>query len=129
MIRTASGLVALAVLAMSGAAPAGAQELAQGTWTGTMTPPGGAAIPVTYEVGESGGTLSVVMRSVEVEGEMAFNDVQIVGSELTFWWEPGVRVDCTLLRTEAGSFEGSCSDGSGSSGEGRLTMLPPTGAP
>lgn len=129
MTRSTYAAAALALLAVWAVVPAGAQELPRGTWTGTMTPPGGPSIPVTYEIGESGGALSVTMRSAQVEGEIAFNDVQIDGSELTFWWEPGVRVDCTLVRTAAGGFEGGCSDGSGSGGEGRLTMVPPSGTP
>ncbi|HET9947827.1 MAG TPA: hypothetical protein VFQ22_02760 [Longimicrobiales bacterium] len=111
-----------ALLATLAVAPGVAQELALGTWTGTMTPPGGEAIPVTYEVGTSGDTLSVVMRSVHVAGDMLLRDVRLEGEELRFWWEPDVRVECTLRRAEDGSFEGPCSDGSN---YGAMRMVPP----
>ena len=57
---------------------------------------------------------------------ISFYEVALDGDELTFWWEPGPRVDCTLLRKEDGSFEGTCTDG-GADGEGTLTMVPPSG--
>jgi hypothetical protein len=126
MKRTASALGVVALVA-TWAAPAAAQELAHGTWTGTMTPPGGTAIPVMYEVGDLGGALAVVMRALMVQEVIPFNDVTLAGQELTFWWEPGIRVDCTLRRTESGSFEGACTDGSSDRGAGALTMVPPEG--
>lgn len=125
MKRTAAGWGIVVLLALGSAAPAGAQALAQGTWTGTMAPPGGEAIPVNFEVSESGGALSIAMMAVQVEGEMPFRDIQLTGQTLTFWWEVGVRVDCSLTRTQAGGFEGTCSDGTGDRGEGTLTMVPP----
>ena len=125
MKRTAAGFGIVALLFFGGTAPASAQTLPQGTWTGTMSPPGGEAIPVNFEVSESGGALSIAMMAVQVEGEMPFNDIRLDGQTLTFWWEPGVRVDCSLTRTEAGGFAGTCSDGTGDSGAGTLTMVPP----
>ena len=125
MKRTAAGLGIVALLALGSAAPASAQALPQGTWTGTMSPPGGEAIPVNFEVSESAGALSIAMMAVQVEGEMPFRDIRLDGQTMTFWWEVGVRVDCSLTRTEAGGFKGTCSDGTGASGEGTLTMVPP----
>tara|TARA_B100001245_G_C22592456_1_gene293911 strand:- start:127 stop:486 length:360 start_codon:yes stop_codon:yes gene_type:complete len=107
--------------------PVGAQELEQGTWTGTLTPPPGGEVPVTFEVGGTDGALSIVMTAPLVEPPMVFNDVKLDGDELTFWWAPDIRLDCRLLRKEDGSFEGPCSDGSGPAGEGILKMLPPSG--
>ena len=101
-----------------------AQALPLGTWSGAMSAPGGTPIPVSFQVGRTDSGLSIVMSSAQVEGEIAFTDVRLQGDSLTFWWEPGVRVECTLTRTDAGGFEGSCSDGSGS-GEGILRMVPP----
>ena len=126
MKRTAAGLGIVALLAMWVATPVGAQELAPGTWTGTMSPPQNSpTVAVTYEVGETDGALSIVMS---VPGESTvLHDVKLNGDELTFWWDPGGRVDCTLLRKEDGSFDGICTEGTGPGGEGTLTMLPPSG--
>ena len=125
MKRAAAGFGIVVLLALGSAASASAQALAQGTWTGTMSPPGGEAIPVNYQVSGSGGALSIAMMAVQVEGEMPFNDIRLDGPTLTFWWEPGVRVDCSLTRTDAGGFAGTCSDGTGDAGEGTITMVPP----
>ena len=104
----------------------GAQELERGTWTGTASPPQGSpSVAVTYEVGETDGALSIVMS---VSGESTvLHDVKLNGDELTFWWDPGGGVDCTLLRKEDGSFDGICTERTGPGGEGTLTMLPPSG--
>jgi hypothetical protein len=126
MNLTASTLGVAALLALAAAAPADAQELVSGTWTGTMAPPGAATgIPVTFQVGSTSGAPSIVMRSAQVEGDMPFQDVRIDGSELTFWWDPGVRVNCTLERTAAGGFDGTCAGEAGPEGAGRITMVPP----
>ena len=125
MKRTASALGTLTLLALAGPAVANAQELPHGTWTGTLAPPGGEPIPVTYEVGAAEGALSVVMRSAMIAGEMPFRDVRLDGSELTFWWEPGIRVDCALTRNAQGGFDGTCSDGIPEAGAGVITMVPP----
>ena len=127
MKRTAAGLGMVTLLVMWVTIPVGAQELEQGTWTGTLTPPPGIEVPVTFEVGGTDGALSIVMTAPLVEPPMVFNDVKLDGDELTFWWAPDIRLDCRLLRKEDGSFEGPCSDGSGPAGEGILKMLPPSG--
>jgi hypothetical protein len=127
MKRTAAGLGIITLLVMWVAIPVSAQELEQGTWTGTLTPPPGGEIPVSFEVGGTGGALSIVMSAPLVEPPMAFNEVKLDGDELTFWWAPDIRLDCKLLRKDDGSFEGPCSDGSGPAGEGILKMLPPSG--
>jgi hypothetical protein len=117
--------VALLACALS-APPAAAQQLPYGGWTGTMTPPGGQPITVTYEVGELDGTLAIVMRAVMVQEVIPFHDIRVEGDALTFWWEPGVRVDCALQRTASGSFEGPCTAG-GTGAAGMITMVPPAG--
>ena len=127
MKRTAARLGMVTLLVMWVTIPVGAQELEQGTWTGTLTPPPGGEVPVTFEVGGTDGALSIVMSAPLVEPPMVFNDVKLDGDELTFWWAPDIRLDCRLLRREDGIFEGPCSDGSGPAGEGILKMLPPSG--
>ena len=122
---TATALGIVTLLAMSVTPPIGAQELTSGTWTGTMSPPGGGSLAVSYEVDVSDGALSIVMSA---NGQsLSLNEVALDGDALTFWWEPGTRVNCRLLRREDGSFAGTCSEGTGADGEGTLTMVPPSG--
>ena len=127
MTRIASILAAATLIVVATAAPAAAQALPHGGWTGTMTPPGGQPITVTYEVGEVDGALAIVMRALMVQEVIPFHDVRVEGDALSFWWEPGIRVDCRLVRTASGSFEGPCTDGSSDRGAGALTMVPPAG--
>ena len=125
MKKTTALLGFVALFALLWARPASAQ-LAHGTWTGTVTPPGGDVIEVSYEVGETDGALSVVMSSLDIEGAMEFHDVKVEEGQMTFWWDPGVRIDCTLQANESGGFQGKCTDGTGPSGEGTLVMVPPS---
>ena len=124
MKRTVAGLGISAGLAMLATTSVGAQELRPGTWTGTMSPPGNDDVPVSYEVGETEGALSIIITGMGQS--FSFYEVVLDGTELTFWWEPGSRVDCTLLRKEDGSFEGTCTEETGPDGEGTLTMVPPS---
>ena len=124
--RIAPALAAAALLAFAASSPIAAQQLPYGGWTGTMTPPGGQPITVTYEVGELDGTLAIVMRAIMVQEVIPFHDIRVEGDALTFWWEPGIRVDCTLQRTSSGSYEGPCTAG-GTGAAGALTMVPPVG--
>ena len=126
MASTTTSLGALAMLIMVIATPVRGQQLEPGTWTGTMSPPDASGVPVNYTVAEVDGALSVM---ISVMGESSrFSDVNLDGDELTFWWEPGPRVSCTLLRQDDGSFEGPCTDGT-VGGDGKLVMRPPTGLP
>lgn len=118
--------LAAALLVVSAASPAAAQQLPYGGWTGTMTPPGGQPINVTYEVGELNGTLAIVMRAIMVQEVIPFRDIRVEADALTFWWEPGVRVDCRLERQTNGTYEGPCTAG-GAGAAGALTMVPPAG--
>ena len=131
MKSTVAGLAIATLLTMSVTTALGAQELERGTWTGrmsTLAPPHGVpSVAVTFEVGGTDGALSIVMSVPPVGQSISFNEVALSGDELTFWWEPGPRVDCTLLRKQDGSFEGTCAEGSGAAGEGVLTMVPPSG--
>lgn len=117
--------VAVATLALAtlGAAPARAQELTLGNWTGSLTPPGAQPVPVSYTVGRADGKLSIVM-SEELNGEMPFQDVAYDGAVLVFWWDVGVRIDCALRWNDAGSLQGACSDGR-PDGQGAMLMTPP----
>ena len=123
-LAPAAMVVAFSVLV---SVPVEAQGIAHGTWSGAMTPPGGQPVPVTLLVGEVAGALTIVMSNPEL-GPMEFSDEVLDGDELSFWWNPGTRVDCTLMRQDDGSFEGPCADERGSSGgQGALRMSPPDG--
>jgi hypothetical protein len=127
MPRLATATVVLVLLTLW-SVPAQAQEaqdLPFGLWSGTMTPPGGEPLPVMYQVREVAGALAITMSNPDL-GPMEFTDEALAGDELTFWWNAGVRVDCTLRRQEDGSFDGSCADPRGTAGgEGAMTMTPP----
>lgn len=123
MTNLSTRLALAALLTLASVASVEAQ-LASGTWTGTMSPPGGQPIPVTFEVSGAGSELSVEMSAPMIPDAIPFNDIRIDGPSMTFWWEPGIRVDCTLTRDAGGGYAGSCSDG-GDRGAGALTMVPP----
>jgi hypothetical protein len=124
MPKTIARLAFAAALTIAAVAPLQGQGLSAGTWTGSITPPGGEAIPVSFEVGGTAAAPTVAMSAPMVQGTIAFNDIRVEGPMLLFWWEPGVRVDCQLTRTAAGGYEGPCSDGSGGA-SGALSMVPP----
>jgi hypothetical protein len=124
MPKTAVPLFLAAALTLAGVAPLGAQALTPGTWTGTMSNPVGGSVDVTFAVGGTPDTPTISMSVSMLPEPIAFNDIRLDGQTITFWWEPGVRVDCQLTRDAAGGFAGTCSDGSGS-GDGRMTMVPP----
>jgi len=123
-MKKATGVALFALLTIW-SAPAAAQQIPYGLWSGTMTPPGAQPIPVSFRVEETEGALSIVMMSAMVEGDMPFQDVRMEGDELTFWWDPGVRVECTLRRIDSGGLEGPCSDGREDGVAGAISMVPP----
>lgn len=126
MKHMAPSAAAVALAFLIGA-PLQAQDIQHGTWSGSMTPPGGEPVAVTLLVGVAQGALTIVMSNPEL-GPMEFTDEALVGDELTFWWNPGVRVDCALQRQGDGSFDGVCADPRGlEGGQGALTMSPPSG--
>ena len=117
--------LAVALAASVNALPVSGQELTPGVWSGTITLPGNPQpMNVSYEVGRVDGTLAIAMTSILVQEVIRFRDVELSEDALTFWWEPGVPVDCTLHRTDGGSFEGPC-EPRGGGPAGALTMVPP----
>jgi hypothetical protein len=117
-------LLLAATLTLGIVAPLQAQALTPGTWTGTMSNPVGGSVSVTFDVGGTAETPTISMSVSMLPEPIAFNDIRLEGSTMTFWWEPGIRVDCQLTRDSGGGYAGTCSDGSGS-GDGRITMVPP----
>ena len=115
-------VAALPLLATLGPAPASAQTLEAGTWTGRVTEPDGDGLDVTFAVAIKGDTISIAVTAGQ-HGTFPFSDVKLNDRTLTFNWSPGVRVDCTLTRRDDGAYEGPCKDAQGS--EGRILMVPP----
>lgn len=128
-MRPRAPLAALAALTLLFAAsPMPAQELATGTWTGTIAPPGETALDVQYEVSyDEEGALAITLlppAGVGAPPSIPFSDVALEDEALTFAWSAGsTALDCELLLLEAGSFEGECVDEDGV--PGYLTMVPP----
>jgi hypothetical protein len=118
-------LTALAFLVL-GPALAAAQKLEAGTWTGTVAPPDGGALEVTYEVKVTGDTVAITIVAAG-QGSFAFNDVKVANGKLTFSWAPGPTLKCELALREDKSWFGPCTDPGG--GTGHLTMIPPKKGP
>jgi hypothetical protein len=103
-------------------APAQAQKLEPGKWTGTVSPPGEPATEVTYDVTMKGDTINMTINAGE-HGSFAASEMKLNDKTLTFWFAPGPRVECTLTRREDGAFAGSCLDPDG--GNASMVMIPP----
>lgn len=100
---------------------ASAQDIATGTWTGTISPPGGSPLEITYEVAATADGFSVLVNG---PGEpLPGSDVVVGDDRLTFTFEPGTPVDCVLMLQDDGRYEGECVDAGGDPGV--LVMIPP----
>ena len=99
-----------------------AQSLKAGTWTGSVTPPDGGLTVVTYDVTVIGDSLGVVIHAGE-HGEFTVRNGHYAEGKITFAFEPGITVRCTLARGEDGTFAGECLAEDGS--VAHMTMVPP----
>lgn len=117
------GLSAVALLALSTGLRA--QTLHPGTWSGSVTDPGGEEAPVTYEVTVTGDTLHISMTVAVPDGPpaFAFSNVHFEQGKLLFTWNANVDINCSLDPAEGGSYAGSCTDSEGKSGQ--MKMVPP----
>jgi len=114
-------LFAACLVLMTGIARA--QMLQSGTWTGTVTPPNGPTLDVTYTVTEEGG---VTIHAGE-NGSFMFNNLRLEEGHLLFNFSPGNDYrTCNLARQEDGAFTGACSDTNGETGQ--VVMTPPGAA-
>lgn len=124
----AAVLAVVAAALFIAVAPASAQELETGTWTGTVTPPDDPTFEVEYEVSyDEGGALAITLippAGVDAPPSIPFRDAVLEDGALTFSWTAGsTGLTCELLLLEDGSFEGECVDEDGV--PGHLTMVPP----
>ena len=115
-------IVVAVALPLMAVVPAQAQKLQPGKWTGTVRTPSGEVSEVTYDVTLKGDTIGITVTA-PAHGSFPFGDVKLNDKTLTFWFEPGPRVDCLLLRRDDGAFEGACNDPGG--GSASMLMLPP----
>ena len=99
-----------------------AQTLETGTWTGTVMPPEGGAIEVTYEVAQKGDSLSVTLHTGAF-GSFAFESIVVHADRITFTWSPDEMLTCELMLRDDDRYEGECVDSGGM--PGTLVMRPP----
>lgn len=114
----------LAVLLVAFMAPAvcSAQAIKSGTWTGTVQPPDGDVTDLTFDITVMGDSLGVVIHAGE-HGDFTAREGRYADGKITFAFEPGVTVRCTLARVEDGSFAGNCQGEDGSLAP--MTLVPP----
>ena len=120
-MRTLLAALAMSTVTFGPTAAVHAQSLEPGTWTGTIAPPGNDSFDVTYDVVVKGDSLTITVHAPP--GDRPFRDIKTSENQLTFWFEPGPRVDCVLAKHEDGSYSGDCVAQDGS--VGHLTMVPP----
>lgn len=122
-IRATLGAVLVAVLAYPSVARA--QELVDGTWSGTMTQPNaGKPLPLEYQVSHADDDLVIVMLTPM--GRMPFSDIEFSDGVLRFTWQPGPLIECRLEPQDDGGYYGDCVAEDGA--KGQLRMVPPVGA-
>lgn len=106
------------------AAPRLHAQLAPGTWSGSITPPSGQTMVVTYEVARLGDSLTA--RIIAPMGEFPLRSLRLEDTHLRFSWDAGREITCDLLARPDRGYAGECVDDSGRGGQ--MIMLPPTGA-
>lgn len=115
-------LAVLLVAFMAPAAVCSAQTLKSGTWTGTVQPPDGPVTDLTFDVTVMGDSLGVVIHAGE-HGDFTAREGHYRDGKITFAFEPGITVRCSLSRGEDGNFAGECQGEDGTLAP--MTMVPP----
>lgn len=105
-------------LALVFAAPAGAQTLAAGTWTGTLNLSNGPTIQVQFIVEGEGDAMEVVMKAVDGPPRPV-TDLELSDDGMSFTWG---AFNCTLERKGDSEFEGECSGAA----EAQIALAAPT---
>ncbi len=125
-MRTRVTTLALPVLLLAAiSTTAAGQSLETGTWTGTVYPPDGEAVSVTFDVRGEGSDLVITMQDTPM-GALELIDIELSESTLEFAWVPGgMLLTCKLERQEDGSYKGPCTDEDGV--PGTIVMVPPEG--
>jgi hypothetical protein len=115
MKASSFGILGLALIL---AAPAGAQTLAAGTWTGSLNLSNGPTIQVQFIVQGEGDAMEIVMKAVDGPPRPV-TDLELSDDELKFTWG---AFNCTLERKGDKQFEGEC----GGAAEGQLSLAAPS---
>ena len=121
-IRAMLGAVLVAVLAYPSVTRA--QDMVEGTWSGTMTQPDASRpLPLKYQVSRVDDDLVIVMLSPM--GRMPFSDIEFSDGVLRFTWQSGPLIQCQLEPQDDGGYSGDCVAEDGA--KGQLRMVPPAG--
>jgi hypothetical protein len=99
-----------------------AETLPTGKWTGSSTPAGEPELALTFDVSSSVGTLRITAHSPD-RGSYDFHHVKLNNGTLTFSFESGPVVLCSLRRRADGAYEGRCVAADGTSAP--MLMIPP----
>jgi len=113
-----------------------AQELLEGTWTGTAKPPNNSAQKITFELKRNSDPLDrwrlgagVFLTGTVTVGQNTspLSDVRLDGENLSYvLTQPnGVQQQCSLTRQKDGSFVGKCARTGGNRAVLDVTMIPP----
>jgi hypothetical protein len=94
----------------------------QGTWSGSITPPNSGSVQVTFDVVMAGDTTKITAKGTPA-GDLPFSNVRVAADRVTFSFDVGTIVSCTLMTQENGGYKGNCLDSNGDTGV--IEMLPP----
>ena len=111
---------------------AAGQTLQTGTWTGTVTPPGGQPMDLPFLLSQVGDSVGIRVSTPD-GGFLDAQRVRVVNGKLTFHWnpEPDTNLDifCELSRRPDASWTGPCTGSDGTTGSVTLTPPKRPGAP
>ncbi|MEO8202052.1 MAG: hypothetical protein ABI679_16085 [Gemmatimonadota bacterium] len=113
----------LLALAMIVPAVCSAQAPKPGKWTGFAVPPNETTqVPLTFDVTVNADSLGIVIH-VGDEGEVPASGGHFADKTISFTFESGSSVHCTLTLNAAGAYSGDCVGDDGKAGQ--MTMVPP----
>jgi hypothetical protein len=116
----------LAALLMVGfavqAEPVSAQDASYARWDGTMTPPGGETVDISYLVRFNArvkqGTIIVPATGEEAEQEYKMIEIKVHDDMLMYKWEiEHYELSCELNKDDLGVYSGDCTDQYGEKGQ------------
>ena len=100
------------------AAPATAQTLTAGKWTGALKLSSGATIEVEFVVQGEGDAMQIVMNAVNGPAQPV-TDLELSDKEMSFTWG---AFTCSLERKSDSKYEGEC----GGAADAQLSLEAPT---
>ena len=118
-------LVVVSVLGLCTPVQAQAQPLDTGHWTGEVIGPDGLPKAVIYEVAVENDTLMINLNVPNIGITLPLKEIKLTEGTLFFSFEAPELLECNLQLQNDGSYNGVCSDPSGTTG--LMTMIPPQG--